>query len=434
MFNCKVKIVDAVMGAGKTSAAINFINNSDSDTHFLYITPYLTEVERIVEQCSEKHFKEPKNINGRKLEGLKRLVKRDTNIVSTHALFHNFDRELIDLCRAHNYTLIMDEVADVIEPYSITQDDKKLLFESFVEIDPDTCFLKWKKNADDYQGRFSNERRLCDLQCLAVYGDKEDLAKNQIMMWLFPVETFNAFRNIYILTYLFESQIQCYYYKFHALSYTNIYVKGDCVENYSFTENKEESHQVSKEYDQLIHICDSERMNQIGDRETDLSKGWYDRNKDGAVLQIKRNLQNYFLRVRQAKSNDLIWTTFKDYKDLLKNKGYGRGFLPLNTRASNKYRDRTSIAYPVNRYLNTLVKRFFTTKGVNVDEDGYALSEMLQFIWRSAIRDDKEIWVYIPSIRMRTLLQNWIDENSVTGAASVANEMSGNVVSEEGGN
>ena len=43
-----VNIVDAVCGAGKTSAAINMINNSDDDTKFLYITPYLNEVERII--------------------------------------------------------------------------------------------------------------------------------------------------------------------------------------------------------------------------------------------------------------------------------------------------------------------------------------------------------------------------------------------------
>ena len=38
---------------------------------------------------------------------------------------------------------------------------------------------------------------------------------------------------------------------------------------------------------------------------------------------------------------------------------------------------------------------------------------MLQFIWRSAIRNGEEIWVYIPSIRMRSLLKKWIQENSI---------------------
>ena len=43
----QIQIVDQVMGAGKTSAIINMINDSDDDTRFIYITPYLTEVTRI---------------------------------------------------------------------------------------------------------------------------------------------------------------------------------------------------------------------------------------------------------------------------------------------------------------------------------------------------------------------------------------------------
>jgi len=42
-----IKIVDAIMGAGKTSAAINLINNNP-DKLFLFVTPYLSEVDRIV--------------------------------------------------------------------------------------------------------------------------------------------------------------------------------------------------------------------------------------------------------------------------------------------------------------------------------------------------------------------------------------------------
>lgn len=46
----------------------------------------------------------------------------------------------------------------------------------------------------------------------------------------------------------------------------------------------------------------------------------------------------------------------------------------------------------------------------HVDEDAYALSEMLQWIWRSSIRDGKPINIYIPSKRMRTLLMNWLEQ------------------------
>ena len=63
--------------------------------------------------------------------------------------------------------------------------------------------------------------------------------------------------------------------------------------------------------------------------------------------------------------------------------------------------------------MNPVVKNFFVKHKITIDEDGYALSEMLQFIWRSAIRDGKEIWIYIPSVRMRSLLKQWINENSL---------------------
>ena len=47
----QVNVIDAIMGTGKTSAAINFINKSNDETKFLYITPYLSEVKRIIDSC-----------------------------------------------------------------------------------------------------------------------------------------------------------------------------------------------------------------------------------------------------------------------------------------------------------------------------------------------------------------------------------------------
>lgn len=405
-FNCEVKIVDMIMGAGKTSSAINYINKSDSDERFLFITPYLDELDRIKEMCASKNFKEPKEM-GTKLYGIKRLITNGENIVSTHALFRRFDNEAIDLCRAQNYTLIMDEVTDVIEKYEISARDFKLLTDNFVDIDEDSGLLRWRNQDEEYRGKFSEEKRLCDLNCLAYYG-------GTVMMWLFPIDAFNAFNKIYILTYMFNSQIQRYYYDFYKLPYTYIYVKGDNVNNYCFTENEFEKQKIEYNFSELIHILDDKKLNTIGDRETDLSKNWYMRNSKNLVIErLKNNISNFFRHKRNTKTGENLWTTFIDYRPLLSGKGYGRSFVPLNMRASNKYRDRISVAYPVNRYLNTGVKNFFIKHNINVDEDGFATSEMLQFIWRSAIREGKEIWVYIPSYRMRHLLIDWINKNSV---------------------
>lgn len=50
-----VTVVDSIMGSGKTSWAIQYINESPMATKFIFITPYLTEIERIIELfCSTR--------------------------------------------------------------------------------------------------------------------------------------------------------------------------------------------------------------------------------------------------------------------------------------------------------------------------------------------------------------------------------------------
>lgn len=83
-------------------------------------------------------------------------------------------------------------------------------------------------------------------------------------------------------------------------------------------------------------------------------------------------------------------------------------FTEFNLKAENKYRDKTSLAYCVNIFLSPQKRNFFAKFGIEYDADMYALSIMVQWIWRSAIREGKDIDIYIPSRRMRELLQNWI--------------------------
>lgn len=62
--------------------------------------------------------------------------------------------------------------------------------------------------------------------------------------------------------------------------------------------------------------------------------------------------------------------------------------------------------------MNVGQKLFYQSNNIEVDDDEYALSTMVQWIWRSAIRNGEEIRLYVPSKRMRELLQNWIEEVS----------------------
>lgn len=42
-----IHVIDAPMGAGKTSAMINYMREAPASEHFVFVTPFLTEAERI---------------------------------------------------------------------------------------------------------------------------------------------------------------------------------------------------------------------------------------------------------------------------------------------------------------------------------------------------------------------------------------------------
>lgn len=407
-FNCKVHVVDMIMGSGKSSAAINYMNQHP-EKRYLFITQFLTEVERVRTGCPLLRFTQPEFANGRgKLKNVKPLLASGRNVVSTHALFKLFTTEIVDICRANGYTLIMDEVADVVEPFAISADDQKILLQDLAYVDEDSGLLHWRDDKADYTGEYDEIKAKIDMQSLSMYG-------KDVMVWLMPVQSFNAFKEVYILTYLFEGQIQRYYYDYWGLPYDYLYVKGDSVEEYQFTDEFQ-AQRIKYDYRKLIHICDNDKLNQIGELTTDLSKNWFLRNKNNSVVlpQLKKNLFNYFHNIMNSPVGNNMWTTFKDFRKALSGKGYSKGFLPSNSRSTNAYKDRTCVAYCLNKYINSAIKTFFNSKDIDTDEDTYATSEMLQFVWRSAIREGNDIWIYIPSRRMRTLLQQWIDENPLS--------------------
>lgn len=398
----KINIVDAICGEGKSTSLINYINNKENcNKKFLYITPFLSEIERIKQECPNKNFKSPECNKGAKIYDIKRLLSKGENIVSSHALFKKFDEETIDLAMLNDYTLIMDEVADVVELPDISKYDLDTLLEKYVEVG-EKGKLNWV--ATEYEGAFEYYKKQCELGSLYIYSCSEKV--KPVLVWMFPVSIFKAFKEVFILTYLFDAQIQKYYYDYYGFEYKYWYIK-----DYNITDEYQE-YDLSK-YKNLINICEHEKLNLIGRDPNSLSVGWYKRNEDNIMMKIlKNNCENYFKNVVKTSSNLNMWTTFKEWKNLIKGKGYTKGFVSLSMRATNLYIDRESVAYLSNRFLNPIIKNFFISYGININENDYALSELLQFLFRSRIRKGESINLYIPSSRMRNILKKWLDKNS----------------------
>ena len=67
--------------------------------------------------------------------------------------------------------------------------------------------------------------------------------------------------------------------------------------------------------------------------------------------------------------------------------------------------------YLANRFLNPNIKRFFEQGKIKVNEDQWALAELVQWVFRGCIREGKPMNLFIPSKRMRTLFLEWLNES-----------------------
>lgn len=395
--NNKITVVDAVMGSGKTSWAIDYMNRV-VDENILYITPYKKEIERIQSAVTEKDMKTPQ-IRGKnhfKMDDLKDYFRLHEDIASTHKLFSDMERDTAELIREGKYTLILDETLRAVEPYNGVRkaDINYLLKKGSITID-EKNYIHWTDAEFRNENfKYSEVRNLALNHSLFYVNDK-------ILMWNYPSEIFKAFERIYILTYMFDASIMSYYLKLNKIQHQK---KGIKNENGAFS-LCDYYRQDTSVYRDLINI---HRTNIIQKKNTALSSTWFKRADKRTKSDLQSAIYNWVRNVVNAKSNDVMWTTFKDYRSVLKGKGYTNGFVECNCRATNDYSDRKNLVYALNTYVHVGIVQFFSQNGITIDQELYALSEMIQWIWRSAVRNGEKINILVISDRMRGLLGLWL--------------------------
>lgn len=410
-----IKVVDARMGRGKSTAAIRYMEEHKDEQRFLYITPYLTEVERICQWCD---FDEPKDESAEdgseevqsvpKSVILKDYLRAGKNISTTHSLFYLMDEEARELVKEKHYALIVDEEINIIEKVAITQQDLQMILKQQVQVGEDGR-VSWID--DSYEGKFNGYKRMADSGCLYC-------ADISLMSILNP-DLLRAFDEVFILTYRFKKSLLDGYLAIFGFQYDIYGIEFDNNGPF-FVPHPDNPPAV--DYRGLIHIDLDADMNTPGRETYSLAKNWYNmRNADDElIVQLRKNMLRFLRRARGADaSKERMWTCFKkDMDKLVPPNGRCRGnFVPLNLKATNEYRRCTHLAYMVNRYEDPNVQKFFAKRGFIIDRDEIALSEMLQWIWRSAIRDGHPIHLYVPSYRMRHLLWDWIVEMAKGGDA-----------------
>ena len=396
-----ITVIDSPCGFGKTQYMINMINENPTK-NYIYITPYLNEVGRIKNntkflQDKITRFVEPVYTKKKKkYDCLIDYIYDSKDIVSTHSLFSRCSKEIVDTIKQNKYTLILDEVMSVVKVLDISYRDIKLILDKGIAELGYHNELIWKVQDYSIIDRYGDIYDLCMNNHVYVYN-------NRALIWTFPIEIFSAFKDVYICTYMFDAQIQKYYYDLYNVRYAKM----------SIVNNELVDYVEQKSNTDKIHIVYNDKLNNIGEDDFSLSKSWYKHNKDKLKF-VKNRIYNFVRNIapiiskEKVSYKDTLWTTYKDYKSNLSGKGYSKSFLPCNMRATNDYINTYVVAYMINVFLNPIILQFFKARDVTINQDKYALSEMIQFIYRSAIRNDVDIYVYIPSKRMRNLLEEYI--------------------------
>ena len=400
----KVTVFDRIMGSGKTTSIINLLKEH-KELKFIFVTPYKDEIKRVLEELEAET-----PTSNKKGKELIELLKQKKNVVITHELFKRIKYDEIKSLNLRNYSLIIDEQIDLFKLLDISQTDVKMLeasktikfVDDRVEID----------NKEFFREDSSHYKILNKINAGNVYHN------NSILYELYDISILKKFKEIFIMTYLFEGQLLHAYFKLY-----NINVKIRKFENED-RPKKERLRELIEVYQDKPKTKNNLNSNYLINKDsktelkTILSSSSIDRLNEKQIKQLRNNLNNFFdksykildqeTKSKFNKVDCIMWTTKKSFKESIQDKGYINSFIELNSKATNKYRDKSIVAYVYNRFLNPLETNFFKSKDIDIDQDQYALSELVQWIWRSRIRNYQKIYLYIPSKRMRDLFLDWL--------------------------
>lgn len=413
----RVHVCDMPMGCGKSSAAISMMNDNPGK-HYIYVTPYLEETERIVKSCYEK-FVTPSDKNFgtgmNKSKDFLALIRANKNIATTHSLFTRIGDDVVREIKDRGYIVILDEVIDVFHKVRLSEFDIDLFVSAKILIPQETeagitylynqteaaATYTWGVYTDFFDYARSHSLR---------HFETTDKAKTDVYFWGVQPSLFTCAEETYVLTYMFEGSLMKGCLGMNNIKYDTIGVAQDpSTGKYSFSPNS----YIPDDFRQSlsrIHIYEKEGPNEIGARRTSLSATWYKNAKEDKLGRVEKNIYNYFRHARQADPSDCIVSVPCAAKSKILTRRYSKQFVPFNARATNKYGNVHNLAYCVNVFFDPDVSNFMKINGSPVDADAYALSCLIQWVWRSAIRNGEDVYLYLPSARMRDLFEKWRSE------------------------
>jgi len=439
----QIEVLESLMGNGKTYATLRYIEKQvldDPKSHWIYCTEYLDEIQ--VRTTDEKSlcrelWRTPLDTD--KTEKLIELLlePKVKLIAITHALLLIASRNsyINSLFKAKGYNLFLDETIELITPYNKVKYGDFLIWHSekwFSMVDP-LGKVVWT-----YDDKTSNGLSTSFDQ-LALDSKKGTVHAhiNGASVSLVHIEDeviFGQFNRVILATYQLEYSLFDAYLRIKDIKK----IKSDIVCDKNNTKDiiRGNITQYTKHNDKF--------------KNKKLSSTWWNETGRGSatveditlVSNTIRNIGNangckgspHLLGFtvpaeRVTKSNKTRTVHPKGYpsevcfmvkssetdsdgtaklvRGSTKDKATST-YIPCNARASEDYKQKIVMVHAYNRFPLVSITDYLTAKNIPYSHEVFALNELLQWLWRSAIRDNKPITVAILSDRMRNLFDEWL--------------------------
>ena len=308
--------------------------------------------------------------------------------------------------------MVIDEEVSLIEPYKGRYkkgDIISLEKAGHIKVDEDNLGrVEWLWDTMEEGTQYSDLKRLCSIDMLYCSKRSRDMMVTQLPMAL--VES--AERTI-ILSYLFKGSVMESFLK----------LKGLEVVDFTEVQLMKDTETVLKQAKELITFSNSISTNAV--KSYSMTNTWYlsSATKDqlkkvgAAIRSVYRKVGKKDLLVTLPKESTLkvLSGNKKNTRYVIPKEvsGLDEIFLYCGARATNDYAHKSVALHAYNRFVNLVVKSYLQDYGAELDaipdDDQFALSEMVQWIWRTRIRNDQPIEVYILPTRMEKLLKDWLD-------------------------
>lgn len=400
-----IEVLDALPGCGKTHAIFDYMSNNQ-DKPWLYLSPLKDEIDNRV-------FKEANRVgmdfvvpeegpDSTKTEQIYYMLKEGKNVACTHSLMLRFqDRHIAKIIK-HNYRIVCDEELNLISGYNIRKEDREFLIKhELIKVVDEKGMIEFTDPEMDTEARYGDVKRLADMGCL--FAAKRSTG---ILVCQLSTKLIKAADRFILLSYKYEGSIMHTFLSLHGFGY-------QAFKEVTLFRSEQD---IKDRLKQLLTLIETPSVKKVR-RKYPLSKSWWENSNKENQEEVLKAMRAVF-KGSKLPSADLFYTLPKNrvvredgksapmqVKELQKN-----NFLACSIRATNEYASKKLAIHAYSLHPNQSVKVYLQDLGYECDDTIYALTTLIQWLWRGCIRNEEPMQVAILSDRMNSIFLDWLNK------------------------